>query len=271
MEKIRSQETSSPALPDLMEIMALGDETEKWRRLVEILQEPLRQEHSALPEAWPEAALADPDWQAVIGSRGRALWGPEGETLHISRVDGTVYAREKFVRDHNDRLTEYREAAYNNSKDNPYATKDPRESTVYIAEHLSDSAVPDICKLAYAEYVRDENSHHVATYWTPPPEGGWQGMGHISIVKVWATREIGAKYVGGQLLSAYILENQPTASPQPGLGPAFLLMRSVAGDFTDGQPAVIRAFERLGRNQPQAEMTLARTRDGRLLETINRA
>ncbi|MYB40023.1 hypothetical protein F4X86_01855 [Candidatus Saccharibacteria bacterium] len=271
MEKIRSQETLPPDLPDLMEIMAMGAEIEKWRLLAEILKEPLRQEHSALLAAWPEADLSRPGWQNVIDSRGRTLRNSDGEILHITKEDGAVYAREKIVRDQNDRLTEYREAAYDNSKDDPYATNNPKGSTAYTVKYLSDSAVPDICELAYAEYVRDENSHHVNTYWMTPPEGGWRGMGHISMLKVWATREIGVKYVGDQLQSAHILEKQPIASPQPGLGPASLLMRSVAGDFTDGQLAVIRAFERLGHYQPQAKMTLTRTRSGRLRETIDRA
>lgn len=271
MEKTRFQETPPPALPDLMEIMAMKAAAEKWRILTEVLQEPLRQEHSALPAAWPAADLSRPGWRDVIDSRGRTLRSPAGETLHISRADGTVYAREKFVRDQNGRLIECREAAYDNSEDDPCATDNPIESSAYLVEYLSDSAVPDICSLAYAEYARDKNCHHVATYWTPPPAGGWRGMGHVSMVKAWATREICAKYAAGRLSSAYILENKPTASPQPGLGPAFVLMRLVAADFTGGRPAVIRAFERLGPDRSQAEMTLVRTRNGRLLEAIDRA
>ena len=112
MEKESTRETTEPRLPDLMEIIAMESPADKWRVLSEILQEPLRQEHSALPETLPKIDPSQPDWQKIDGNRGRMLWGPEGETLHLSRIDGTLYSRERFVRDQFERLTEYCEVFY---------------------------------------------------------------------------------------------------------------------------------------------------------------
>ena len=110
--------------------------------------------------------------------------------------------------------------------------------------------------MSCAKYNRDEASHDVTTYWTPPPLGGWRNLDHIGMVKISATREVCTKYTAGQPTHAYILENNRVASPQPELGPAFLLMRQVVGEFENGQLANLKAFERLGLYQPQAELLI---------------
>ena len=148
---------------------------------------------------------------------------------------------------------------------------DPRYAEVHSLAPESETSELGLQKLTLATYDRETASQLLKTQWLRPPAGHKTRYECLEWLKyIWAIREIEVKYLADVPQTAVILEMDQVASPQPELGPASLLMRRVAGCFRGGQLESIQAFERLGLNQSQAELTLTREVTGCLSRTLER-
>ena len=272
MERMPQKESDvlapeAPQLPNLFEIINLEQLNDKWEAILNILKEPLEQKHLLSPASLDEINLPHQDWHLPNISDDAVINRSTGEKFYFCGRGKRLIARIKSAVDEFGQLTAEMEANYHNPQSEPYSVSNPFHIKAYTWEYGLGEASSGIAKGTYTEYNHEESKQEiiqeVSTYWIQPPiRPHASNAGRLA--KNLATRNIYMKYVNKQAVSAAIMEYDSIRSPQPSLGPGFILRRRVGANFENNQIVKIAAFERSASHDELANLTIIREENGEL-------
>ncbi len=272
MERIPQKESDvvvleAPRLPNLLEIINLERLDDKWEAILNILKEPLEQKHLLSPVSLDEIKLPHQDWLLPNVFDDVVINRSTGERFYFCGRGKRLITRTKYACDEFGRLTAETEANYRNPQSDPYSVSNPLHIKAYTWEYGLGEAGFDIAKGTYGEYSHQKSKQEiiqeVSTYWIQPPVQP-RASDAIRLAKNLATRKIYARYVNKQAVSATILEYNSIRSPQPSLGPGFILRRLVNANFKNNEVVEVEIFERSASHDELAKLTIIREENGAL-------